>query len=336
LAGRFFHRPLIQATDGLSLTHVVTADPVRRSDAAAEVPTGTIVDTLEALWEQADYFDVVVIATANSSHASIAAEALARDKSVVVEKPLAVTAAEAQALADRAARTGRLLTVFHNRRWDSDTLTVKRLMRDGALGDVHRFESRFQRFRPGVQRRWREDDPARGGGVLLDLGTHLIDQAVHLFGPVETVYAEIDVRRPGAVADDDDFIALQHAGGVRSHLWCSMAAPAPGPRVRVDGSVAGYVKETLDGQEDALRAGWDPASGPWGVEPPGTLSDGAGSRAYPSEPGAWTGFYRQFVAALQGAARVPVPVAEAVSVLALIEAARRSAHSRSVIRVTGT
>jgi predicted dehydrogenase len=334
LAGRFFHRPLIHATDGLALTHIVTADPVRRSDAAADVPAVTIVGTVEDLWQQADDFDMVVVATANRAHAPIAAAALERGKSVVVDKPLAVTAAEAQPLADLAARMGLLLAVFHNRRWDSDTLTIKKLMSDGVLGGVHRFESRFQRFRPNVQRRWREDDPAHGGGVLLDLGTHIIDQAVHLFGPVETVYAEIDVRREGAVADDDDFIALHHAGGVRSHLWCSMAAPAPGPRVRVDGSIAGYVKEPLDGQEDALRGGWDPATGPWGVEPAGILSDAHGARDWPSEPGAWIEFYRQIVAALQGSAPVPVHATEAVGVLVLIEAARRSALTSSVIRVT--
>jgi scyllo-inositol 2-dehydrogenase (NADP+) len=324
LAGRVIHRPLIEAVEDLDLTHVVTSDPQRREQAAQDLPGVRLVASAEELWRHVDEVDVVVVATPNGVHASLATAALELGKAVVVDKPFALTASEAAAVAEHARDRGLLLSVFHNRRWDSDTLTARALLADGRLGAVHRLESRFTRFRPQVQQRWREQP--LGGGVLLDLGTHLVDQAVHLLGPVAAVYAEVRARRTAAVVDDDCLLALTHTCGASSLLWCSAAAPWTGPRLVLQGSRAGWVKDGLDGQEDAQRRGVAPAP-----EPDGTLWDEQGRHPCPSTAGDWAAFYRGFAAALRGRGPVPVDPAEAVSVLQVLEAAVLSSDTGSVV-----
>jgi predicted dehydrogenase len=195
-----------------------------------------------------------------------------------------------------------------------------------VLGDVHRLESRFTRFRPQVADRWRERPG--GGGVLLDLGSHLVDQAVHLLGPVASVYAEVRTRRPSAVVDDDVFMALTHVSGASSLLWCSAAAPWTGPRLVVQGSTAGWVKHDLDGQEQAQRDGTGPP-----VEAPGELQDERGSRPVPSRPGDWAAFYRAFSGAVLDGGAVPVEPSDAVDVLRVLEAAVRSSATGQVERL---
>lgn len=332
LAGRVIHRPLLAAEPGLVLTHVVTADPARRAQAAADVPEARLVDDATSLWADADAFDVVVVATGNLAHVPLAQAALERGKPTIVDKPLALSRADADALVREAAALQVPLGVFHNRRWDSDTRTADRLLRQGSLGEVHRLESRFTRFRPEVHQRWRED-AAAGGGVLLDLGTHVVDQALHLLGPVASVYAEIAVTRAGARADDDVFLSLLHVSGARSHLWASMASPWPGPRLVLQGSLGGWSKDDLDGQEDALRAGGR-ADVPV-VEPDGRRWTVDGGRPEPSEPGDWPAYYRAVAAALRGGTPLPVPAAEALPVLAVLEAARESVRTGAVVRPAG-
>jgi predicted dehydrogenase len=243
----------------------------------------------------------------------------------VVDKPLAVTAADARRVVAAARAAGVPLTVFHNRRWDGDFLTVWKLHADGDLGDVLRFESRFERWRPEPKAGWREDaDPAQGGGVLLDLGPHLVDQALQLFGPPARVHGEVRTRRPGARVDDDAFLALEHEGGAISHLWMSATAAAPGPRYRVLGSRAAYVKPGLDGQEAALRDGGDPSDPGWGREPPeawGRLQQGDEGRPVETEPGAYPRFYALLRDALIDGTPLPVDPADAVAGLELLEAA---------------
>ena len=319
LAGRVLHRPLLLAEPAFALTHVVTADPGRRAQVAADLPAAALVATPAELWARPQEFDVVVVATGGLTHAPLARVALRLGKAVVVDKPLAPTADEAASL----LAEGGLLTVFQNRRWDSDTLTARAQLAGGALGAVVRLESRFSRFRPTVADRWRED-PAAGGGVLLDLGSHVVDQAVHLLGPALSVYGEVDTRRAGGAADDDCFLALTHAGGARSHLWCSMAAPWQGPRLVLQGTVGGWSKEGLDGQEDALRAE-RPAGSLLVPEPDGLRWDLAGAHRVPSLPGDWPRFYREVAAAVSTGAPVPVLPSDAVHVLRVLEAARRSA-----------
>jgi scyllo-inositol 2-dehydrogenase (NADP+) len=338
MAGRVFHAPFIEAADGIELAAVVTADPGRRRQAQAAHPAAAIVESADLLWPAAADLgvDLVVVATPNRAHVPVALAALGAGLAVVVDKPLAVTAADGRRVVDEAARRRLLLSVFHNRRWDGDFLTVRRVVAAGALGRVWRFESRYERWRP--ERRpeaWRErGDPQEGGGLLADLGSHLVDQAVVLFGPPVSVYAEVACRRPGAVVDDDTFVALEHAGGTTSHLWASSVTARSGPRFRVLGSAGGYVVEGMDPQEEALLAGAVPGSAGWGTSPEsrwGTIGAGDDVAPVPTEPGNYGRFYEGIVAALRNGAPPPVAPADALLTLEVIDAARRSAALRRAV-----
>ncbi|MGW5661793.1 Gfo/Idh/MocA family oxidoreductase [Streptomyces sp. NPDC003758] len=334
LAGSVFHAPLIAATEGLVLDTVVTSNPERQQQARAEFPDVRVAATTDELWPRAGELDLIVVASPNKTHVPIATAALEAGLPVVVDKPVAGTAAEARGLAALAEERGLLLSVFQNRRWDNDFLTLRKLLADGELGDVWRFESRFERWRPKPKGGWRESgDPAEIGGLLYDLGSHVVDQALVLFGPAAAVYAESDVRRPGAEADDDTFIALTHTSGVRSHLYVSATAAQLGPRFRVLGSRAGYVKYGLDPQEAALREGLRP--GPeWGQEPEslwGRVGAGespltGGGSPEPTLPGDYPAYYAAIAKALREGGPNPVTALEAAAALDVLEAARRSAR----------
>ena len=329
LAGAAFHAPLIAVTRGLRLAAIVTGNPDRQRQAAAEHPRARIVESAERLWERPGELDLVVIATPNRTHVPLALEALAVGLPVVVDKPFAPTAEEARRVVEEARRRQLLLTVFQNRRWDGDFLTVQGLLGAGAVGRPHRFESRFERWRPTPKAGWRElGAPEEAGGILYDLGSHLIDQAVHLFGPVSLIYSELDHRRPNVKVDDDAFVALHHTSGVRSHLWMSALAAQPGPRMRLLGDQAAYTKYGLDVQEDALRSGARPANSSWGEEPAerwGLLGAGDDVRSVRTEPGAYQKFYAGVASALREGHAPPVDPDDAVEGLAIIEAARLSA-----------
>ncbi|HYH78982.1 MAG TPA: Gfo/Idh/MocA family oxidoreductase [Longimicrobium sp.] len=337
LAGSAFHAPLIATTPGLRLAAVVTSDPDRAGQARTRYPGVEVVESAERLWERADELDLVVVASPNRTHVPLALAALDAGLAVVVDKPLAATAADARRLVDEARARGLLLSVFQNRRWDGDFLTLRRLLAEGALGDVHRFESRFERWRPAPKQGWRErGDPAEAGGVLYDLGSHLVDQALVLFGPVTHVYAELDRRRPGVEVDDDAFVALTHASGVRSHLWMSSISADDNGRMRVLGSRAAYVKSGLDVQEAVLRGGGQPGAADWGEEPRerwGRLGAGDDWTRVPTEPGAYPAYYAAIAAALRDGTPPPVDPADAIAALEIIEAARRSASERAVIPI---
>lgn len=317
---------------------MVTANPDRRAQLHREHPGARALDTPEQLLAEAETLDLVVIASPNRTHVPLARASLTAGLATVVDKPLAATAAEARALCELAEKTGTLLSVFQNRRWDGDFLTARRLVTEGALGRVHRFESRFERFRPKPKAGWRElADPAEVGGTLYDLGSHLVDQALTLFGRVESVYAEIDIRRDGAVVDDDAFLALTHASGVRSHLWTSALAPLGGPRLRVLGDAAGYVKYGMDPQEADLRAGKRPGDGPWGADDPaqyGTLGTDESSATVPTDPGDYPVYYAGIAAALATGTPPPVDPRDAVATLAVLEAAHDSAATGSIAHLS--
>jgi len=242
LAGEVFHAPLIAATPGLELAAIVTSNAGRQAEASRRYPRAQVVpDTAQLFGLSA--LDVVVVASPNRTHVPLAIEALDAGFHVVVDKPLAAGAADAARVIATARARGRLLTVFQNRRWDGDFLTLRRLVQDGRLGRVFRFESHFDRWRPEVKPGWRMSDaPEQAGGLLFDLGSHLIDQALVLFGPATRVYAELDRRRPGVSVDDDSFLALTHASGVMSHLWMGALVAQLAPRFRVLGDRAGYTK----------------------------------------------------------------------------------------------
>ena len=374
LAGRYFHAPLIASTPGLAVSAIVTASPERVAQAAREHPDAEVFAGAAELWDRAGELDLVVVATPNDVHARLATDAIDRGLPVVVDKPLAVSADEAAALVAHAQAAGVLLTVFQNRRWDSDQLTLARLLAEGRLGSVIRYESRFERWRPASDTgAWRESRaPERGGGQLLDLGVHLIDQALVLFGPVTHVYAEIAARR-GMPADDDAFVALHHASGVIAHLHASVMSAATGPRLRVLGTRAAFVVAELDGQERELRAGARPdgarpdgarpdgahsggarpdgahsggarpdgahsgGARPWGAEPEshwGRLVRGETQEAVPSERGDWPRFYQSLARALRNGDPPPVDPHDAVATLRVVDAARRSAATRAVVALT--
>jgi predicted dehydrogenase len=336
LAGAAFHAPLIATTPGLRLAAVVTRDAGRAAQARSAYPGVAVVDAPERLWERGSGVGLVVVATPNRTHVPLAMAAVEAGVPVVVDKPLAASAADARRLADEAARRGVMLSVYQNRRWDGDFLTARRLIAEGALGDVVRWEARFERWRPVPRGGWRERAaPEEAGGLLFDLGSHLIDQALLLFGPARSVYAELDRRRPGAEVDDDGFVALEHASGVRSHLWTSAVAAQAGPGLRVLGSRAAYTKWGTDVQEAALRRGERPGPG-WGEEPEerwGWLGAGDRLRRVRTEPGDYPRFYAGIAEALRVGTPPPVDPRDAVAVLEVIEAAFRSAAEGRVVRV---
>jgi len=337
LAGSAFHAPLITVTPGLRLAAVVTSDPERRRQVERDHPGAVVVESAERLWDRAADLDLVVVASPNRTHVPLALAALRAGLHVVVDKPLARTAAEGRQAVDEARRRGRFLTVFHNRRWDGDFQTLRRLLHEGALGRPTRFESRFERWRPAPKPGWRERGSVEeAGGILYDLGSHLVDQALVLFGAVRQVYAELDRRRPGVEVDDDAFVALTHASGVRSHLWMNALAGQHGARLRLLGSEAAYTKFGLDVQEEPLRRGERPDRADWGVEPRerwGVLGAGDELRPVRTEPGAYQRFYASVLEALRDGGPPPVDPSDAVAGLEVIEAARRSAAEGVVVAI---
>jgi predicted dehydrogenase len=312
----------------------VTRDAGRHEQAHRDFPDARVFDDADHLFACATDLDLVVVASPNRTHAPYALRAIDAGLHVVVDKPFATTAVEAERVTDAATRRGVVLTAFHNRRWDGDFLTLQHLLADDVLGDVLRFESRFERWRPNTTGAWRESgDPAEAGGLIFDLGAHLVDQTLLLFGAAAQVYAEADRRRAGVHAEDDAFIAIAHASGVRSHLWMSAVVPQSGARLRVVGRRATYAKYGLDGQEQALRDGMRPGHPDWGVDPsqPGQLSTGNDTRIIATARGAYEQFYALVAAAIRDGSPPPVDPRDAVAGLRIIEAAHRSAGERRVI-----
>ncbi|MFP2928271.1 oxidoreductase [Pyxidicoccus sp. 3LG] len=322
-AGRTFHAPLIRSVAGLELRVVASsqAEAVR-----AAIPDVTVVASAQEAATHADV-DLVVIATPNASHAPLAEAALRAGKHVVVDKPFTVTLAEARALTALAREQGRLLSVFHNRRWDSDFLALRALIADGSLGRVTHVESRFDRFRPEVRQRWREQ-ALPGAGVWFDLGPHLVDQSLQLFGLPDTVAAALGRHREGAQVDDWCQVTLAYP---RRHvvLQASMLVAGGLPRFAVHGTRGSWLKSGMDSQEDQLRAGGIPGALGWGVDAsPGRVLDGASGQARESvaPPGDYRRYYSAIQEALEGRGPNPVTPAQALAVMAVVEAAFRAAE----------
>jgi predicted dehydrogenase len=338
LGGRAFHAPLIAATPGLRLATIMTSNEERRAEAQRAFPDAHIAASAEWVWANADRHDLVVITTPNRYHMPLARAAIDAGIPLVVDKPMAATSAEAREVIAEARRRKVPLTAYHNRRWDGEVLTVQKLVASGELGTVIRFESRLDRWRPTRPATvWREAGaPEDAGGILYDLGPHLLDQARMLFGPVTQLYAELDRRRPGALVEDEVFIALKHASGVHSHLWTSSVAAQAGARMRVMGTKAAYTKQNADVQEAVLRIGGSPDSPGFGEDPEaqwGLLGAGTELRAVRTERGNYRRFYELVVPWLRDGAAAPVDPDDAVVVLELIEAARVSSEQGRVIGV---
>jgi predicted dehydrogenase len=335
VGGRIFHAPLVDATPGLAVAAIVTGNPERAAQAAAEYPGAAVLPDADALFARADDLDLIVVSTPNRTHVPLALRAIEAGKPVVVDKPFAPTVAEASHVMRAAQAAGVALTVFQNRRYDSDFLTVQAVLDSGRLGKVFRFESRFDRWRPQPKDGWREsEDPAEAGGLLYDLGAHIVDQALQLFGPAHEVYAEVDRRRPGAKVDDDTFVALQHTNGVRSHLWASALAATRNPRFRVLGDQATFTKYGLDVQEDQARSGKRPSDPNWGTEPEtnaGLLGADDNTTPVPTKTGCYQRFYAQLRDTLHTNTPLPVTPESALATLHILEAAHTSATTHQVV-----
>ena len=319
LAGSVFHAPLIGACEHMQLSAVLTS-----RDAPERV------STLEELLERSE---LVVIATPNATHFEIAAAALKAGKHVVVDKPFAVTLDEADELIALAKQRQRVLTVFHNRRWDSDFLTVQKVL--PQLGEVKLFDAHWDRFRPEIKRGWREE-PQPGGGVLSDLGAHLIDQALLLFGMPDGISADVLGQRTGAQVDDYFDLTL-HYGERRVCLRCSTLVAQPRPRFAIHGTAGSFAKYGLDPQEAQLKGGMDPRAPEFALDPNNgtiTLGDGRHGKV-PSERGNYRAFYAGVADAILDGAPVPVDPRDARAGLVLIDLARRAAAEGRRLPVPG-
>ncbi|HAP88838.1 MAG TPA: oxidoreductase [Arthrobacter bacterium] len=336
LSGSVFHAPLIAADRRYSLDVIATSDAGRQAAATQRYPGTKTVPDGDAVLALAGDLDLVVLGTPPATHFPLAKAALEAGLDVVVDKPFAISSAEGQELIALAEGLGRVLTVFHNRRWDGDFLTVRKLLAGDALGNVSRFESSFERWSPEISKAWKASaTAAAGGGVLFDLGTHLIDQALQLFGPATVIHAELRVRRPDEKADDDAFVVLRHESGVLSHLTMNLLCAQQGPRFRLLGSSGGFTKQGVDPQEPYIVAGGGPLDAEYGVEAPewaGVLGRDGHLDALPTERGAYPEFYRGLAAKIDdggASSGLPLPVdpADAVQVLEIIESARAVASA---------
>jgi predicted dehydrogenase len=327
-AGQTFHAPLIGATPGLALAAVASRDA---SKVSARLGAGVAVHADAAALIGDPGIDLVVIASPNATHFPLAQAALGAGKHVVIDKPFAASAADAAQLVRLAQERGLVLSVFHNRRWDSTTRTAQRLLADGTLGAIRHAALHFDRFRPQPQARWKEDAEA-GGGLWMDLAPHLLDEALLYFGMPLAVSADLATLRPGGQSDDGFHARLRYADGLRVDLGASMLAAIARPRIALHGLRGSYVKQNLDPQENDLKAGRVP--GPdWGLDAEaGVLAvehDGVvRTRALPTEHGAYPAYYRQVAEAIRGSGPNPVPALAALDVMRLLDAGRRSAAER--------
>ena len=331
VGGRLFHAPYIQAADGAELVGVVARAPERRAEVTRDLPGVPIYPSLTALLEAG--VDAVTITTPPQTRRELVLEAVAAGVHVVADKPFAPDADGGRELVDAADKAGVLLSVFHNRRWDTDIRTVRGLLDSGRLGRVARFESHFDLDQPATL----EGGPT--GGLLRDLGAHLVDQALWLFGPAASVYSRLDwADTPQGRTDSAFLIGIDHVDGVHSLLTASKLNRIESRRLRLYATDGSYVSDGTDVQTQAILAGRRPADDPagWGYEAPdrlGVLHTSAGQVTIASAQGDYTDFYRQFAAAVDGGAPQPVPAATAIHTLEVLAAARTSAETGDVVRL---
>lgn len=332
-AGQTFHAPVLSAVPGLQLVAVASSQPHK---VLADWPQAQVVADLQALLAPALALDLIVIATPNAQHHPMARTALLAGRHVVVDKPFTLDAAQARELAQLAAANGRVLSVYQNRRWDADFLTLRALLAQGAVGRPVYFESHFDRFRPQVRERWREQ-AVPGAGLWVDLGSHLLDQALQLFGSPSSLQLDCASLRDGAQVEDHFHALLRYERGphapLRVVLHASTLAAHAAPRFLLHGTRGSFVKHGVDPQEDALRAGLRPGGANWGVDPlqgewvrsdaHGTLHE---AQPVPNERGDYTQFYAQMRDAIRGQREAPVTPAEAVALMELLDLGRQSAE----------
>ena len=334
LAGRVFHAPLIHANPDLRLTHIVQR---HGDEAEKKYPQAKLLRDADELFSEKS-IDLVVVATPNTSHFELAAKALSAGKHVVVDKPFAVTSADADKLIDLARKMGRVISAFQNRRWDGDFLTVRQILDQKRLGRLAEYESRFDRFRPALKPgAWREE-AIPGSGVLFDLGSHLIDQAIVLFGRPQGIFADLRSQRDRAVAVDSFEVHLAYPA-LKVTLKAGSLVCEPSPRFTLYGTQGSYLKFGLDPQEEALKQGGSPAQPNWGSEPEeawGTLTNCNGNltrEKYPTLAGCYPEYYKNIYEAITGKAELAVKPEQAREVIRLIELAEQSAKEERMLAV---
>lgn len=330
LSGRVFHARVLKSVPGFELAAVVTS---RADEVRDEFPAATVVASADRLFEDPN-IDLVVITTPNELHAPLAMRALEAGKHVVVEKPFVVTSADGRAVVACANRMKRVLSVYHNRRWDNGFLTLRRAIDEGRLGKIYLYEARFERFRPTTRsERWREQ-PHGGSGVLFDLGSHLIDQALSLFGKPRGVYCDLAAQRPGAVVDDYFHVLMDYVD-LRVVLASGCVVGVPGPVLSVHGDKGTFIKRSLDPQEDALKEGLSPDTvDSWGLDGDEAqlfVSSETGVATplpYPTIPGSYHQFYEGVYSAIVEGSASPVSGDAGVAVIEIVEACLRSNAER--------
>ncbi|WEF34379.1 oxidoreductase [Pseudoduganella chitinolytica] len=333
LGGSTFHAPIIATVPGLRLARIASrsAKPETR-----DVYPGVQLDETPQAMLDDPGIALIVVCTPNASHHALAKAALMAGKHVVVDKPFVLSSAEGDELVALARRQGVQLSVYQNRRWDGDFLTLRRTLASGELGTVHTYRAHFDRYAPQVKARWKEQ-PEPGAGVLWDLGSHLIDQALTLFGKPRAVTAHLSVQRDGAQVEDAFELMLDH-GATRSVLHAGALVRSPGPRYQVHGTHGSFVKHGIDSQEEALKRGGRPGDAGWGQDVPAdwaniTTADGT-HHTVETVPGAYQEFYRGMYRAIAEGAPVPVKAEDAVDVVRVIELALRSHRECRTVHFT--
>jgi len=339
-AGQVFHAPVLSAVPGLRLAAVASSQPAK---VAADWPGVPVLPDLAAVLAAHPEVRLVVVAAPNAAHFDLAKAALAAGRHVVVDKPFTLDAAQARELVALAERQGVMVSVYQNRRFDADFLTLRRLLEQGHVGRPVYFESHFDRFRPDVRARWREQ-AVPGAGLWVDLGAHLVDQALQLFGRPDTLQLDTAALRDGAQVEDYFHAVLRYHQGPRAPLrvvlHATTLAADPAPRYVLHGTRGSYVKHGVDVQEDLLRGGARPGGAGWGVDPSEgrlTLIGDAGrpeATAVPNLPGDYVRYYAMVRNAILGEAPPPVTPQEAVDLMELLDLGRQSATKAHALPTT--
>ncbi|MFV8782000.1 oxidoreductase [Microbulbifer sp. SA54] len=327
-----FHLPFILNMAPFRFTAVSTS---KGEQVQQQHPGVEVYKEAETLLTDSDA-DLVIITAPNAVHFALARLALEQGKHVVLEKPFVTRVEQGEELIALAKQQQRVLSVYHNRRWDGDFLTVQKLIAESRLGDVRYFESHFDRFRPAVRKRWREAN-VEGGGILFDLGPHMLDQALQLFGPPSAITAQVKALRPQAEVDDFFHLTLhypEHIAVLRSSPFCA----APNLRFEVQGTAGSFIKHGLDPQEERLKAGTLPVHANWAQESPehhGQLYSAEAGTPFATETGGYQHYYRQLTSAILDGAEVPVSAEQALWNIRLIHLAQQSSASGQTVKVYG-
>lgn len=331
MSGEVFHGPLLAAHRGFHLSKIVE----RKTDkSATRYPGAARVRNVDDVFQDPST-ELIIVNTPNETHYSFAMRALQAGKHVVVEKPFTVTVREADELLSTAAKNNRVLTVFHNRRWDGGFLTLQDVLNKGSLGKICEFEAHYDRYRNQIEPHTWKEVTSPGTGILYNLGSHLIDQALVLFGKPQEVDARIGVRRAGGAVDDyydirlvyHDFLAI---------LKSSYLVREPGPQYIIHGSEGSFVKYGIDPQEQALKDGMIPGTSGWGTEDESTwalLHDAAGRRRIPTVAGNYLAFYENLFQAIRLGKDLAVKAGDARDVIRVIEACYESNRAHRAIKI---